>query len=296
MQPVNAEFRMQNSDTGPASTVVARVCSLSAFCILHSALPRSAPSSSPACPAPWGSPEASSRRTFRRRFKDVTFSQRLGEQLPLDARFTDESGREVALRRLLRRQEARRARVRVLPVPDAVPAGDERDLVGPEGGAVHGRQGLRRRAGQLRSARHARGGQREEAGAPAALGRARDGRRLALSHRDRGRRSGASPPRPASPTSGTKQTQQFAHVSGVLVATPDGRLSRYFYGVEFSPKDLRLALVDSGQGQVGSVVDELLLYCFHYDPSSGRYGAVVHEHHAPGRRADGRSHRWVSLC
>jgi protein SCO1/2 len=69
-------------------------------------------------------------------------------------------------------------------------------------------------------------------------------------------------------------TQQFAHVSGVLVATPDGRLSRYFYGVEYSPKDLRLALVDSGQGQLGSVVDELLLYCFHYDPSSGRYGAA----------------------
>ena len=71
-----------------------------------------------------------------------------------------------------------------------------------------------------------------------------------------------------------EETQQFAHVSGLLVATPDGRLSRYFYGVEFSPKDLRLALVDSGRGQLGSVVDELLLYCFHYDPSSGRYGAA----------------------
>ena len=52
------------------------------------------------------------------------------------------------------------------------------------------------------------------------------------------------------------------------------RLSRYFYGVEFSPKDLRLALVDSSQGRLGSVVEELLLYCFHYDPSSGRYGAA----------------------
>jgi protein SCO1/2 len=70
------------------------------------------------------------------------------------------------------------------------------------------------------------------------------------------------------------QTQQFAHVSGVLVATPDGTLSRYFYGVEFSPKDLRLALVDSSNGRVGSVVDELLLYCYQYDPSHGKYGAV----------------------
>jgi protein SCO1/2 len=70
------------------------------------------------------------------------------------------------------------------------------------------------------------------------------------------------------------QTQQFAHVSGVLVANADGTLSRYFYGVEFSPRDLRLALVDSGNGKVGSVIDELLLYCFQYDPSHGRYGAV----------------------
>ena len=53
---------------------------------------------------------------------------------------------------------------------------------------------------------------------------------------------------PASPTSGTSATQQFAHVSGVLVVTPDGRLSRYFYGIEYSPKELRLALVESGEG------------------------------------------------
>jgi protein SCO1/2 len=70
-------------------------------------------------------------------------------------------------------------------------------------------------------------------------------------------------------------TQQFAHVSGVLVVTPDGRLSRYFYGVEYSPKELRLALVESGEGTIGSAIDELLLYCFHYDPESGRYGVVV---------------------
>lgn len=70
-------------------------------------------------------------------------------------------------------------------------------------------------------------------------------------------------------------TQQYAHVSGILVATPEGRLARYFYGVEYSPKELRLALVEAGQGHIGSVVDELLLYCYHYDPSSGRYGATV---------------------
>lgn len=70
-------------------------------------------------------------------------------------------------------------------------------------------------------------------------------------------------------------TGQFAHVSGILVTTPEGRLSRYFYGVEYSPKELRLALVESGEGRIGSVIDELLLYCFHYDPESGRYGLMV---------------------
>jgi protein SCO1 len=72
-----------------------------------------------------------------------------------------------------------------------------------------------------------------------------------------------------------ERSQQYAHLSGVLVLTPDGRLSRYFYGVEYSPKELRLALVESGEGRVGSVVDELLLYCYHYDPSQGRYGVMV---------------------
>jgi len=70
-------------------------------------------------------------------------------------------------------------------------------------------------------------------------------------------------------------TGQFAHVSGVLVVTSDGRLARYFYGVEYSPKELRLALVESSEGRIGSVVDQLLLYCYHYDPASGRYGAVA---------------------
>jgi protein SCO1/2 len=61
----------------------------------------------------------------------------------------------------------------------------------------------------------------------------------------------------------------------VLVITPDGRLSRYFYGIEYSPKELRLALVESGEGHIGSLVDELLLYCYHYDPANGAMAPVV---------------------
>lgn len=68
---------------------------------------------------------------------------------------------------------------------------------------------------------------------------------------------------------------QFAHASGIMVATPDGRLARYFYGIEYSPRDLRLGLVEASAGRIGTPVDQVLLYCFHYDPTSGKYGAVV---------------------
>jgi len=69
--------------------------------------------------------------------------------------------------------------------------------------------------------------------------------------------------------------QQYAHASGIMVLTPDGRLSRYLYGIEYTPKDLRLALVESSEGKLGSVVDQVVLYCYHYDPATGKYGTVV---------------------
>jgi protein SCO1/2 len=68
---------------------------------------------------------------------------------------------------------------------------------------------------------------------------------------------------------------EYAHASGILVVTKDGTISRLLYGIEYAPKDLRLALVEAGEGKIGNVVDELLLYCFHYDPASGKYGAAV---------------------
>jgi protein SCO1/2 len=68
---------------------------------------------------------------------------------------------------------------------------------------------------------------------------------------------------------------QYAHAAGIMVATPDGRLSKYFYGVEYSPRDLRLALVDASGGRIGNAVDQVLLYCYHYDPTTGKYGLVA---------------------
>jgi len=70
-------------------------------------------------------------------------------------------------------------------------------------------------------------------------------------------------------------TDQFAHASGIMIATPEGRLSRYFYGVEYAPRDVRLGLVEASQNKIGNPVDQILLFCFHYDPSTGKYGAIV---------------------
>lgn len=71
------------------------------------------------------------------------------------------------------------------------------------------------------------------------------------------------------------KTDQFAHASGIMILTPQGRVSRYFYGVEYSPRDIRLGLVEASQGKIGNVVDAVLLFCYHYDPSTGKYGAVA---------------------
>jgi protein SCO1/2 len=72
-----------------------------------------------------------------------------------------------------------------------------------------------------------------------------------------------------------EQTKQFAHPTGVIVLTPDGRLARYLFGIEYGPRDLRYALVEASDGRVGSIVDSLVLYCYHYDPMKGRYGLVI---------------------
>ena len=70
-------------------------------------------------------------------------------------------------------------------------------------------------------------------------------------------------------------TKQFAHPTGVIVLTPDGRLARYLFGIEYGPRGLRYAIVEASNGKVGSAADSLLLYCYHYDPMTGRYGVAI---------------------
>jgi len=72
-----------------------------------------------------------------------------------------------------------------------------------------------------------------------------------------------------------ESTKQFAHASGIMVATPQGKLSRYYYGISYSARDLRLGLVESAENKIGGPAEALLLYCYHYDPATGKYGAAV---------------------
>ena len=70
-------------------------------------------------------------------------------------------------------------------------------------------------------------------------------------------------------------SHQFAHASGVVVTTPAGKVARYFFGIDYSPRDIKFALIESSNERIGTLADQLLLYCYHYDPSTGNYGFVA---------------------
>jgi protein SCO1/2 len=70
-------------------------------------------------------------------------------------------------------------------------------------------------------------------------------------------------------------SEQFAHAAGIVILTPTGRISRYFYDVHYSGRDLRLGLVEASKNKIGSPIDQILLFCFHYDPTAGKYGAAI---------------------
>ena len=71
------------------------------------------------------------------------------------------------------------------------------------------------------------------------------------------------------------EIQQFAHASGIMLLTPDGRVAQYYYGIEYAPRDIQLGLIEASKGKIGNVVDQVLLYCYHYDPRQGKYGAAI---------------------
>ena len=72
-----------------------------------------------------------------------------------------------------------------------------------------------------------------------------------------------------------EKSGQFAHTTAIMILTPQGKISQYYYGVEYPPNDIRLGLVSASNEKIGNVVDEVLLYCYHYDPTKGKYSATI---------------------
>ena len=205
-------------------------------------------------------------------FRDVAFTQRLGETVPLDAPFRDETGRPVTLRGYVGKP--------LLLVPAYYTCPMLCTLV--LNGVVSALRALPFDAGR-------------EFTVVTFSFDPHDGPEAAAAKRDRYlaeyRRPGAEAGwhfltgDPASIAALTKaigfratwdqENKQFAHASGIVLLTPEGRVSRYFFGVEFAPRDLRLGLVEASAERIGTVVDQLLLFCFHYDPVTGRYGRLA---------------------
>lgn len=72
-----------------------------------------------------------------------------------------------------------------------------------------------------------------------------------------------------------ERTNQFAHAGGIMIITPEGKVSRYFYGIDYSPKDVKFGIMESSKNKIGNPVEQLYLYCYHYDPSTGKYGFAI---------------------
>jgi protein SCO1/2 len=206
--------------------------------------------------------------------KQVDIEQKLGAQIPLDLKFRDESGREVRLGEYF----AKGRPVALTLVYYECPMLCNQVL----NGAVGAFQGLRFTAGK-------------EFEVVTVSFDPREGPDLAAQKKEtylrRYKREGAEEGwhfltgdeasiKALADAVGFRyawdeQSRQFAHASAVMVATPQGRLSHYFYGIDYAPTDLRLAFVEASEGKVGSPVDALLLYCYHYDPSTGRFAPVM---------------------
>ena len=194
------------------------------------------------------------RRRCRRarcpaRCSKVAFEQRLNEQLPLDLPFKDEDGRDGAARRVLRPQ-AGGAGVRVLRVPDAVHAGAERPRRARCACSTSrsARTSTSSRSASIRARRRCWRRRRRRRTSSATSAPSAE-QRLALPDRRRRRRSTALTEAAGFNYVWDEATQQFAHASGIVVVTPDGKLSRYFFGIEYSPRDLKFALIESSNEQ-----------------------------------------------
>jgi protein SCO1/2 len=204
--------------------------------------------------------------------EQVGIDQRIGAQLPLDARFLDEGGREVSLGELFARRPVILALVYYeCPMLCTLVLNglfESLGALGFDAGAGYEVVAISIDPGETPAlARAKRDGYAARLGGDAArglhflCGREEEIARVA---RAAGFRYAYDAGR-----------DQYAHAAGIMVATPSGELARYFYGVDYPPRDLRLALVEASAGRLGSPVDQVLLFCLHYDPARGRYGLAV---------------------
>jgi protein SCO1/2 len=205
--------------------------------------------------------------------KNVGIDQKLSNQLPLDLRFRDESGRDVRLGEYFGKRP-----VILTPVYYGCPMLCSQIL----SGLVSGLKPLAFRAGKEFEVIAVSFDPTEKP----ALAREKQANYVARYARPGSENgfhflTGGQPAIKAlTDALGFRYTydpisKQFAHASGVMVATPGGRISRYLYGVDYAPRNLRLSLFEASEHKIGSPVEELLLFCYHYDPATGKYGAIA---------------------
>ena len=205
--------------------------------------------------------------------RDVGYDQRLGEQVPLDLVFRDEAGRDVPLRSLFRGKPVVLSLVYyecpmlcTLTLNSlssalatlAFDVGKEFDVVTV---SFDPREKPPLAAGKKKGylSRYGRPG--AEAGWHFLTGDREDLARLTSAVGFR--------------YQWDEEIRQFAHPSGLVVLMPDGRIARYLYGIEYAPKDLRLALVEASERRIGTPLDQAMLFCYQYNPTTGRYGVLT---------------------
>jgi protein SCO1/2 len=206
--------------------------------------------------------------------KEVDIRQNLNAQLPLDVELVDQNGQARTFGSLMRGKPVVLAFVYydcqmlcnltmygLIRAMNAIPnltAGVDYDVVAVSFDPRETAETARRKLADF-APRYRRGG--FEKGAWLMTGTAENVKRLADAVGFR--------------YSWDEATKQWAHSSGITVLTPEGKLSKYFFGVEYSARDLRLGMVEASKGRIGTPVDQLLLFCFHYDPVAGKYGMVI---------------------
>lgn len=218
-------------------------------------------------------PEVTADQELPEALEDVGFDQRLGASVPLDATFVDERGKSVELRSLFNERPVVLALVYYncpmlctmilngvtssLKTLDFDP-GEEYDVVVVSFDAADTPEDARRTR-RIHLERFDRPG--TEHGWVFLTGDASSIERLTEAVGFR--------------FTAIEESRDFAHAAGIVILTPEGRVARYHYGVEYPPRDIRLGLVEAADNRIGSVVDQVLLYCFHYDPQTGQYSAVA---------------------